>query len=184
MLAYFGTDVDWGKGAVRVDVDGVEGVGAEWGDKKRCLNLLKVNLPCDGAEEVGVNKFFMGVPDMAVLLVDDGVLVGVVVICCKARRGSKEVGEGKEVGSKGCEEGSGRRRGWGGDSGDGGFDDGRGNVLNWNIFKVDDFTWELKLCPIVLSERGKETVKFSLGKVDDMGGSCLPSCARSNLAAA
>ena len=26
MLAYFGTDVDWGKSAVRVDVDGVMGV--------------------------------------------------------------------------------------------------------------------------------------------------------------
>jgi len=29
MLAYFGTDVDWGESAVGVDVDGVMGVGAE-----------------------------------------------------------------------------------------------------------------------------------------------------------
>ena len=34
---------------------------------------------------------------------------------------------------------------------------------------VDDFTRELKLRPIVLSERGKEAVKFGLGEADDMG---------------
>jgi len=33
VLAYFGTDVDWGKGAVGVDVNGVVGVGAEGGDE-------------------------------------------------------------------------------------------------------------------------------------------------------
>jgi len=32
VLAYFGTDVDRGEGAVGVDVDGVVGVGAEGGD--------------------------------------------------------------------------------------------------------------------------------------------------------
>ena len=71
MFAYFGTDVDWRESAVGVDEDGVEGVGAERGDKKRCLNLLEVDFPCDGPEEVGVDKFFLGVPDVAVLLVDD-----------------------------------------------------------------------------------------------------------------
>jgi len=33
VLAYFGTDVDWGEGTVRVDVDGVMGIGAEGGNK-------------------------------------------------------------------------------------------------------------------------------------------------------
>ena len=37
---------------------------------------------------------------------------------------------------------------------------------------VDDFTRELKLRPIVLSEWGEEAVKFSLGKADNMG-SCM-----------
>ena len=97
--------------------------------------------------------------------------MGVVVVGGKARRGGEEVGEGKEVGSKRGEEGSGRRRGRGGDGGDGGFDDGRGNIFNWDIFEIDDFTLELKLHPIVLSEWGKETVKFSLGEADDVGGS-------------
>ena len=34
VLAYFGTDVDWGKGTIRVDVDGVEGVSMEQSDEK------------------------------------------------------------------------------------------------------------------------------------------------------
>ena len=93
----------------------------------------------------------------------------VVVIRCKARRGGKEVSEGEEVGGKRGEEGGGRRRGGRGDGGDGGFDDGRGNILNWDVFKIDDFTQELKLCPSVLIERGEEAVKFGLGKADDVG---------------
>ena len=108
MLAYFGTDVDRGKGAIRVDEDGVEGVSAERGDKKWGLSLLKIDLPGDVVEEVGVDELFMGVPDVAVLLVDDGVLVRMVVIRNKAGRGGKEVGEGEEVGGKRGEEGGGR----------------------------------------------------------------------------
>ena len=107
MLAYFGTDVDRGKGAVGVDEDGVEGVGAERGDKEWRLNLLKIDLPCNVVEEVCVNKFFAGVPDVAVLFVDDRVLMGVVVVRNKAGRGSEEVGEGEEVGGERGEEGSG-----------------------------------------------------------------------------
>ena len=83
MLAYFGTDVDQGKGTVGVDVNGVEGISTEQSDKKWGLNLLKVDPSCDGAEEVGVEEFFAGVPDVAALLVGDGVLVRVVVICSK-----------------------------------------------------------------------------------------------------
>ena len=58
MLAYFGTDVDQGKGAIGVDVDGMEGVGMEWSDKKQCLSLLKINPSCNGVEEAGVNELF------------------------------------------------------------------------------------------------------------------------------
>ena len=71
MLAYFGTDVDRGESAVGVDVDGVEGVGAEWGDEVWGLGLLKIDLPSDVIEEVGVDEFFARVPDVAILLVDD-----------------------------------------------------------------------------------------------------------------
>ena len=108
---------------------------------------------------------------MAVLLIDDGVLVRVVVVCSKARWGSKEVGEGEEVGGKRCEEGGRRQWDRGSDGGDGGLDNGRGNILHRNIFEIDDFTRELKLHPIVLIEWGEEAIKFGLGKADDVGGS-------------
>ena len=170
MLAYFGTDVDRGKGAVRVDVNGVEGVGTERGDKEGGLDLLKIDLPSDVIEEVGVDKLFTGVPDVAVLLVDDGVLVRVVVVCSKARRGSEEVGEGEEVGGERGEEGGGRRWSGGGDGGDGSFDDGRGDIFDRDVFGINDFTRELKLRPSVLIERGKEAVEFGLGKADDVSG--------------
>ena len=71
MFAYFGTDVDRGKGTVRVDEDGMEDVSAEQSDKERGLSLLKIDLPGDVVEEVGVDEFFAGVPNVAVLLVDD-----------------------------------------------------------------------------------------------------------------
>ena len=96
-----------------------------------------------------------------------------VVVCSKARRGSEEVGEGKEVGGEQGKEGGGRWWGGGGNSGNGGFDDGRGNILNRDIFEIDDFTWELKLRPIVLSERGEKAVEFCLGEADDVGSSLL-----------
>ena len=172
MLAYFGTNVDWGEGAVGVDVDGVEGIGAEWSDEKGGLNLLKIDPSGDSAKEVGVDELFTGVPDVTVLLIDDQVLMGVVVIGGKARRGGEEVGKGEEVGGKWSKEGGWRWRGGGGNGGDGGFDGGQGNVLNWDIFEVNDFTRELQLRPIVLSEWGEEAIEFGLGEADDMSG-CL-----------
>ena len=170
MLAYFGTDVDWGKSTVGVDVDGMKSVGAEWRDKEGGCQFLQINSSCNSAEEVGVYELFPGVPDVAVLLIYDGVLMGVVVVGGKARWGGKEVGKGEEIGSERSEEGGWRQQGRGGDGGDGGFNNGRGNILNWDIFKVNNFTWELKLRPIILSEWGKEAVEFGLGKADDVGG--------------
>ena len=169
VLAYFGTDVDRGEGAIGVDVDGVEDVGTKRCDKERGLSLLKIDLPGDMVEEVGVDELFVGVPDVAALFVDDGVLVRVVVVRSKARRGGKEMGEGEEVGGKRGEEGGGRRRGGRGDGGDRGFDNGRGDVFDRDVFGINDFTWELKLRPSVLIERGKEAVEFGLGKADDVG---------------
>ena len=109
---------------------------------------------------------------MAVLLIYNGVLVGVVVIGSEARWGCEEVGKGNEIGSERSEEGGWRRWGGGGDGGNRGFDNGRGNILNQDIFGINDFTWELKLCPSVLIEWGKEVVEFGLGEADNVGG-CL-----------
>jgi len=56
VLAYFGTDVDRGKGAVRVDVDRVMGVGTEGGDEVRGCGGVKVLGPGDVIEELAVDK--------------------------------------------------------------------------------------------------------------------------------
>ena len=85
MLAYFGTDMDWGEGAIGVDIDGVEGVSMEWSDEKWCLSLLKVNAPGNGIEKIGVDKVLLQIPNMMSLFVNDRVLVGVVVGGSKAR---------------------------------------------------------------------------------------------------
>jgi len=57
VFAYFGTDVDWGKGAVRVDVDGVVGISAEGGDEVRGCGGVKVLGPGDVAEELAIDEF-------------------------------------------------------------------------------------------------------------------------------
>jgi len=56
VLAYFGTDVDQGKGTVRMDVDGVMGVGAEGSDEVRGCVGVEVLGPGDMIEELAVNK--------------------------------------------------------------------------------------------------------------------------------
>ena len=57
MLAYFGTDVDQGKGTIGVDVDGVMGVGAEGGDEVRGCGGVKVLGPGDVIEELAIDEF-------------------------------------------------------------------------------------------------------------------------------
>jgi len=62
VLAYFGTDVDWGEGAVGVDVDGVMGVGVksfEGGCRSRRgrgVDDIWVGIDRGGLEGVGVNE--------------------------------------------------------------------------------------------------------------------------------
>ena len=56
VLAYFGTDVDWGEGAVGVDVDGVMGVSAEGSDEIWGCVGIKVLGPGDVVEELAVDE--------------------------------------------------------------------------------------------------------------------------------
>jgi len=57
VLAYFGTDVDRGEGAVGVDVDGVVGVGAEGSDKVGgCVGVETLG-PGDVIEKLAVDEF-------------------------------------------------------------------------------------------------------------------------------
>ena len=57
VLAYFGTDVDRGKGTVRVDVGGVVGIGTEGGDEVRGCSGVKVLGPGDVTKELAVDEF-------------------------------------------------------------------------------------------------------------------------------
>jgi len=96
VLAYFCTDVDRGKGAVGVDVNGVVGVGAEGGDEVRGCIGIKVLGPGDVVEELAVDKFLGRKPNVTTLLVVDRVLVRVSV-GREARQGGEEVLEGANV---------------------------------------------------------------------------------------
>jgi len=57
VLAYFGTDVDRGEGAIGVDVDGVMGIGAERGDKEWRYGGFEDLGPGNVVEELAVDKF-------------------------------------------------------------------------------------------------------------------------------
>jgi len=57
VLAYFGTDVDQGEGAVGVDVDRVMGIGVEGSDEVRgCVGVKVLGLG-DVVEELAVDEF-------------------------------------------------------------------------------------------------------------------------------
>ena len=92
----------------------------------------------------------MGTPDLLTAFVDDGVLVGVNVVGKGAGRGGPEMGEELVFGVEGddregefLEDRSGRGRRW--DDGDGGFDNGRWEIFDWDIHKGDAVNDFLKL---------------------------------------
>jgi len=109
VLAYFGTDVDRGEGAVGVDVDGVVGVGAEGSDKVGGCVGIEVLSPGDVIEELAVNKLLGREPDVAALFIMDRVLVRVAV-GSEARRGGEKVLEWADV-NRGVEYGGRERSG-------------------------------------------------------------------------
>jgi len=57
VLAYFGTDVDQGEGAIGVDVDGVIGVSTERGDEERGCGGVEVLGPGNVVQELAVDEF-------------------------------------------------------------------------------------------------------------------------------
>jgi len=58
VLAYFGTDVDWGKGTIGMDVDGVVGIGTEGSDEVQGCGGVKVLGLGNVVKELAVDKFF------------------------------------------------------------------------------------------------------------------------------
>ena len=96
VLAYFGTDVDRGEGAVGVDVDRVMGVSAEGSDEIwGCVGVECLG-PGDVIEELAINELLGREPHVTTLLVMDRVLVRVAV-GSEARRGGKEILEWANV---------------------------------------------------------------------------------------
>jgi len=96
VLAYFGTNVDRGEGAVRVDVDGVMGVGAKGGDEVwGCVGVEVLGLG-DVIEELAVDELLGQEPNVTTLLVVYCVLMRVSV-GSEARRGGEEVLERADV---------------------------------------------------------------------------------------
>ena len=86
----------------------------------------------------------MRTPNLLTAFVDDGVLVGMDVVGKGARRGGPEVREEFVLGVEGddregefLEDRS--RQGGQGDDGDGGFDNGRREILNGDVRKGDAF---------------------------------------------
>jgi len=71
VLAYFGTDVDRGEGAVGVDMDGVMGVGAEGSDEVGGCVGVKVLGPGDVIEELTVDELLGREPNVTTLLIVD-----------------------------------------------------------------------------------------------------------------
>jgi len=151
VLANFGTDGDGRKGTGGLELYVVVDESSEWGDEMGGL-VVEVLDPGDVLQKVPVKELVLGAPNLTAAFVDDGVLVGVALLFKEARRRSKEVREEGKVHLKvflqvgkswlylgGCWRyrglGAGRW-GWGRDTLDGGDDDGRQDVLNWDVLLV------------------------------------------------
>jgi hypothetical protein len=109
--------------------------------------VVKGVISGDGEEEVLVNVFILGAPDLLATFVDDSVLVRVVGDGSDTRRGSEEMRE--ELGFWGDREreiGE-DRSGWSGqgDNGNGGFNDRWWEVLDGDIGKGDSLNDFFKL---------------------------------------
>jgi hypothetical protein len=142
-----------GEGPVGGELDGVVLVGPEGGDE--VLGVVTEGVPKgDELEEVSQEVFFLRRPDLLTAFVDDGVLVRVAVVGGGARWGGEEVWEELSFVEAGKQEdgedGSGRT--WGGDTGDGGFCDGRWEVFDRDVSEGDavDYVLELAVGVLVL----------------------------------
>jgi hypothetical protein len=129
----------------------------------------------DGKEEIALNVFILGTPDLLTAFVDDdGVLVGVIGDGGGTGRGDEEVrkklgfrGDGEwEVGED--RSGQGRR----GDDGDGCFNDGRWEVFDGDVGEGDSFDnfLELLVDVLVLVFGGRGVLELRAYYVSLFGG--------------
>jgi hypothetical protein len=114
----------------------------------------------DGKEEVILNIFVLGTPDLFTAFVDDCVLMWVVSDSSGVGRGSEEVGEELSFwGDREREVGKDRGRwGRGGNNSDGGFNDGQREILDRDVSERDllngFFELIVDICVLVLSGQG------------------------------
>jgi len=93
MAADLGAHVDRGKkGTEGMDKDIVIDRGSEGSDVGGCI-VGNVAMQQDEVEKVLVYEFFLGVPKLLVILVNNGVLVWVAVVSGSADGGREEVRE-------------------------------------------------------------------------------------------
>jgi hypothetical protein len=128
----------------------------------------------DGEEEVTLDIFVLGTPDLLTAFVDNGILVRVVSNGGGTGRGDEEVRE--ELGFR-CdgerkigEDRSGRGRG--GDDSDGGFNDGRREVLEGDVGEGNSFNnfFKLEVDVGVLVFGGRGVLKLRAYYVSLLGG--------------
>ena len=142
MTTDFGAEMDVGEGTVGSDLDGVEYVGAERGDKEVGV-VVEVGVAGDIVEEVFEEVLFLQNAELFSTFVDDRVLVQVVVSGGGAGRGNEEVGKGFElavewvVDDGGDVFRSGGNGYWGWDGEDQGSNDRRWEILDWDVRKGD-----------------------------------------------
>jgi len=95
MSANLGTKVNRRKRAIRLDPNVVENIGPERGDKRDRV-VMKIVDTREEAKEVTCYEFFLWDPELLTMVVDNGVLMGMVVDSKGAGGSVEEIG--KEVG--------------------------------------------------------------------------------------
>ena len=96
MTTDFGAEMDVGERAIGSNLDGVEYMGVEGGNKEVGL-VVEVGVAGDDVEEVFDEVLFLQDPELFSMFVDDRVLVRVVVGGSGAGQGDEEMGKGFEL---------------------------------------------------------------------------------------
>ena len=157
VMTDFGAEMDVGERAIGSDLDGVKYMGVEWSDPKVRV-VVEVSVVGDIVKEVFGKVFFLQNPELFSTFVDDHVLVWVVISGGGAGRGDEEVGKGFELVVEWVVDDGGdvfrsrgnRCRGWDGE--DGGSNDRRWEILDWDVCKrdTDNGIFELSVGVFVL----------------------------------
>lgn len=169
MQAEFCTQINVGEWSISGNLDRVVAQGAEGCGKVRVVGFKVVKFG-NVYQEVSLHVFILWGPDPFSAFVDDRILVWVVV-GGGARQGSEEVGEEVGFWEDGETRDAARGSGQGGrrDYGNGGNNDGRQEVLDWDVSEWDVLNYFLKalmdICILwlgvgVLELRTREIILF------------------------